>query len=118
MVELNRLRWREVCNGPMEEVDVRHFVFALLISAAAMIIAPTGAIASVRHATTTASRRVYDPYRRDYHVWTRAENRAYRSYLAERHRAYVAYQRQRLAERRAYWRWRHERAERIEHERR
>jgi hypothetical protein len=29
----------------------------------------------------------------------------------------VRYQRQRLAERRAYWRWRHEREERLEHRR-
>jgi hypothetical protein len=50
-------------------------------------------------------------------MWTRDEQRAYREYLTERHRAYVAYEHQRAAERRAYWHWRHEREERLEHER-
>ncbi len=64
-----------------------------------------------------AAHRVYDPYRRDYHAWDVRERRAYREYLAERHRSYVAYERQRAAQRRAYWRWRHEREERLEHRR-
>jgi hypothetical protein len=83
----------------------------------ALIIVPTHALAGGRvHATINV--RIYDPYGRDYHYWDRVEERRYRAYLAERHHAYVAYQRQRLAERRAYWRWRHEREERREHGRR
>jgi hypothetical protein len=82
-----------------------------------MVTAP--ALAEPFRATVTVTnRRVYDPYRRDYHVWDRGERRAYREYLSERHQRYLAYERQRAAERRAYWRWRHERQERLEHERR
>jgi hypothetical protein len=86
--------------------------------------APVAAAAAQQHAATTATsttataRRVYDPYRRDYHFWNRREQNAYRAYLAERHRAYVQYRRQTLAERRAYWRWRHAREQRLEHQRR
>jgi hypothetical protein len=100
---------------------MRRIVSAVLLAAAVGVMAPAPANASGQHAaTTTAPRRVrvYDPYRRDYHNWTADEERAYREYLAARHRTYVSYQRQRAAERRAYWRWRHEREERLEHERR
>ena len=80
-------------------------------------VVPANAIAGERAVNATVTSRTYDPYRRDYHVWDRREERAYRAYLAERHRAYVMYQRQKLAQRRAYWRWRHEREERLEHRR-
>ena len=97
---------------------MRRLISALLISTSAFLVVPAIGYAEDPPGTTTAPRRVYDPYRRDYHSWNRDEERAYRAYLAERHRSYVAYQRQRAAERRAYWRWRHEREERLEHERR
>ena len=65
---------------------------------------------------TTASRseagaivvRISASYHHDYHRWDSREERSYRAYLEERHAAYVRYARQRAAERRAYWRWRHE----------
>jgi len=93
---------------------------ALLMTAtlAAPTVVPTSAIAGEPRTNASVTLRIYDPYRRDYHVWDQREDRAYRAYLAERHRSYVTYRRQRLAERRAYWRWRHEREERVEHERR
>lgn len=97
---------------------MRRFISALLVSTAFTMAVPLGAAAADPPGTTTAPRRVYDPYRRDYHEWSRAEERSYREYLAKRHRAYIAYQRQRAAERRAYWRWRHDREERREHDRR
>ncbi len=97
---------------------MRRAISAVLVTASLALAAPAAVFAHESHATTTASRRIYDPYRRDYHHWNSDEERAYRAYLAERHRAYVSYRRQRLAERRAYWRWRHEREERLEHERR
>jgi hypothetical protein len=59
--------------------------------------------------------RFYDGEHHDYHRWDTREQRAYRAYLASRHRAYVRYSRQRANERREYWRWRHEQ---LEHERR
>jgi len=97
---------------------MRKLVSAVLLAASVAIGAPTMAFASEHPSTTTAPRRVYDPYRRDYHTWSRGEERAYRAYLAQRHSAYIAYKRQQLAERRAYWRWRHERQGRLRHERR
>jgi len=51
--------------------------------------------------------RVYDPYHRDYHNWDDREDRAYRSYLAERHREYREYDRQSHHDQRNYWNWRH-----------
>jgi hypothetical protein len=97
---------------------MRRLFSAVLLAASFGAAFPATALASEHASTTTAPYRVYDPYRHDYHSWTRDEQRAYREYLAERHRAYVSYQHQRAAERRAYWHWRHEREERLEHERR
>ena len=93
---------------------------ALLMTAvtAAPMVVPTSALAGEPRANATITVRVDDPYRRDYHDWDRREERAYRGYLAERHRSYLEYRRQRLVQRRAYWRWRHERGRRFENERR
>jgi hypothetical protein len=92
-------------------------VSALLFTATlgAPLVASTSAFAGTPRASLTV--RIFDPFRHDYHAWNRREDRAYRSYLASRHRAYVRYERQRLADRRAYWRWRHEREERFERRR-
>jgi len=94
-------------------------MFSALIMAATLgapMAVPASALAGTSGAAVTV--RIYDPYRRDYHRWDDREERAYRSYLAERHRSYRAYEHQRIAQRRAYWRWRHEREERLDHERR
>ena len=90
---------------------MRRLFSALLMTAAlaAPMVVPTAAFAGGRVNVTL---RIYDPFRHDYHVWDGREERAYRGYLAERHRSYVIYRNQRLSERRAYWRWRHERFER------
>jgi hypothetical protein len=72
------------------------------------LVMPPSAAAAEGHVGATVTVRTYDPYRHDYHRWDQREERAYRAYLARRHRAYIAYQRQRAAERRAYWRWRHQ----------
>jgi hypothetical protein len=98
---------------------MRRICSALLMTTtlAAPFVVPTSALAEGRRDTATITVRTYDPYRHDYHRWDRREERAYRAYLAERHRAYLRYERQRLAQRRAYWRWRHEREERFEYRR-
>jgi len=95
---------------------MRRMFSALLMTAtlAAPMLVTTSASAEERHERVIVRTRIYDPYRRDYHVWDRREDQAYRQYLSERHRSYLSYQRQRLAQRRAYWRWRHEREERLE----
>ena len=98
---------------------MRRTCSALVLTAALALplAVPPSAFAG-NGATGTIVVRVYDPFRHDYHRWDNSEERAYREYLAARHRRYVAYQRQRAAERRAYWHWRHEREERLERERR
>jgi hypothetical protein len=52
--------------------------------------------------------RVYDAPHRDYHRWNDGEERAYRAYLAERHREYRAYRDLNRAEQDEYWQWRHD----------
>jgi hypothetical protein len=91
---------------------MRRILAALLATAAITPTVATSASAASVHGTVIV--RVYDPYRHDYHRWDGREQRAYRAYLNERHRSYIAYRNQRLAERRAYWHWRHEREERLE----
>ena len=80
----------------------------------ATLLAPIGASAAPPPAADShvVVVRVYDPYRHDYHRWDHAEQARYREYLRERHRSYLQYRRQTAAERRAYWHWRHEHAER------
>ena len=99
---------------------IRRIFSALFMTAAiaSPMVGPTSAEAGEPGASASITVRVYDPYRHDYHYWDRDEERAYRAYLGERHHSYLAYQRQRQAERRAYWQWRHEREERFEHDRR
>jgi hypothetical protein len=96
---------------------MRRVFSALLMTAtlAAPLAVPTGAIAEEGSVHGSVTVRIFDPFRRDYHRWDGREERAYRAYLTERHRSYVIYERQRLSQRRAYWRWRHEREERFEH---
>jgi hypothetical protein len=84
---------------------------------AATLAVPASAVAAEPHARTIVTVRTVDPYRRDVQFRQRRV-RAYRAYLAERRLAYARYQRQRLAERRAYWRWRHHRDARFEFGRR
>jgi hypothetical protein len=74
-------------------------------------------VSAESHTATTTARhhrrviRVYDPVYHDYHYWNSSERRAYQEYLRTRRHRYVTYQRQRAAERAAYWHWRHERLE-------
>jgi hypothetical protein len=105
----------------VKEVDLMRRMFsalAMTTTLAAPFVVAANAVAGERDVNATITLRTYDPYRHDYHRWDQREERAYRAYLAERHRAYVRYERQRLAQRRAYWRWRHEREERLEYRRR
>jgi hypothetical protein len=103
------------------EVELMRRLISALLATAALaspMVGTASALAAESGASANITVRIYDPYRHDYHAWDSREERAYRSYLAERHRSYRAYRSQRLAERRAYWHWRHEREERLEHERR
>jgi hypothetical protein len=81
-----------------------------LLSAAALALTLAGpmVLASASPSEGAIVVRIYDSSHHDYHRWDSREERSYRAYLQERHVAYVRYARQRAAERRAYWRWRHE----------
>ena len=64
--------------------------------------------------------RVYDRSRHDYHPWTDNEDRAYRKYLAEKHKAYREFERNSRSEQARYWSWRHahpDHKDRTEHNR-
>lgn len=56
--------------------------------------------------------RIYDEPSRDYHRWNRAEERAYRAYLAERRREYREFRRLERRDQEEYWRWRHDHPDR------
>jgi hypothetical protein len=51
--------------------------------------------------------RVYDREHGDYHNWDGNEDRVYRQYLVERHRAYRPFVEIKVRDQRAYWNWRH-----------
>jgi hypothetical protein len=50
---------------------------------------------------------VYDPYRHDYHRWTRGEDRLYREWEVGGHHNHMDFKRRSAGEQRAYWSWRH-----------
>ncbi|MGH9409540.1 MAG: hypothetical protein ACRD1V_08800 [Vicinamibacterales bacterium] len=101
---------RRILSVVLLSVGLSAFTFAPATASARTIDAESAAQARI-------TIRVYDPFRHDYHNWDRREESTYRAYLAERHRSYIAYRRQSLAQRRAYWRWRHAHDERLRHER-
>jgi len=68
-----------------------------------------------RHEQEEHEHRVYDPDRRDYHVWDQREDEVYRHWLEEKHDAYVAYDRLNRKRQREYWKWRHEHEEHEHH---
>jgi type III secretory pathway component EscR len=81
---------------------MRRFIGALLLSG--VLMAPV-----ISQAKDRDDRRVYDPYRRDYHEWNENEERAYRHWVEqERHREYRAWKHASKRDQREYWRWRHE----------
>jgi hypothetical protein len=105
-------------------MDRMHQYLGSLIVGAALI-APVGLRAAtnlpegvqIKNAAQVSvqirTRRYYDPYRRDYHVWNSNENRAYRHWaMEERHEARVrAFNRRKRAQQAEYWRWRHAHAD-------
>lgn len=80
---------------------------ALILAATFAVPVVASAAMLPREAPPNLEVRVYDRSHRDYHVWNDGEDRSYRQYLAERHRRYLVFQRQRRARQASYWRWRH-----------
>ncbi len=89
---------------------MRHFSIPGGLMLATLLIAPL-AIAVEDH---RGEARYYDRDGRDYHNWNRDEDRNYRAYLLERHRAYVPFVKMRVRERQEYFRYRHEHGFQIE----
>jgi len=52
--------------------------------------------------------RSYDPYYRDYHTWSAAEEPYYNTWIVETHHPHVEYHKLKRGDRDAYWRWRHD----------
>ena len=57
--------------------------------------------------TTTKETRYYDKDEKDYHVWSVGEDRAYRVYLGEVHRDYIAFPKVKVVQQKEYFKWRH-----------
>ena len=85
---------------------MHRFMVVSLVFAGAAMFAPLAVNADDHH--EKHERRYYDRDGRDYHTWNDHEDRAYRSYLVERHRNYIVYGKQHRGEQRHYWKWRHE----------
>ena len=52
--------------------------------------------------------RAYDPYYRDYHVWSDAETPYFNTWIVETHHPHVEYHHLNRRDRDSYWRWRHD----------
>jgi hypothetical protein len=92
----------------------RYLFSSILLTAA--IAAPTAMMAATRPQDNGRQEenhrdedhnRVYDRSHNDYHNWDDNENRFYRQYLTEKHRAYRAFGELKEKEQRTYWNWRH-----------
>jgi hypothetical protein len=83
---------------------MRHFLILGAFLTAASLMAPVAAVADDHH----GERRYYDREHHDYHYWTGDEDRQYRAYLVEQHRAYVPFVSVNVRRRQEYFRYRHE----------
>jgi hypothetical protein len=59
-------------------------------------------------------KRYYDRDDRDYHYWNDDEDRQYRAYLVEQHRAYVPFVKVKVRRQREYFKYRHDHGFKIE----
>jgi hypothetical protein len=82
---------------------MRRFLILTAFCAAASLSAPVSMRAAEHH-----DKRYYDRDGKDYHTWDSHEDRAYRVYLTEQHRKYVQFNRNRAAQQREYYNWRHQ----------
>ena len=97
--------------APGQELnEVKHFLILGGLLIAASVVAPVAVMADDHH----GERRYYDRVHRDYHYWNDGEDRQYRAYLVEQHRAYVSFVKQNVRRRQEYFRHRHEHGLRID----
>ena len=89
---------------------MKHFLILGGLLMIASVVAPVAVMADDHH----GERRYYDRDHRDYHYWNDGEDRQYRTYLVEQHRAYVPFVRVNVRRRQEYFRYRHEHGFRVE----
>jgi hypothetical protein len=87
----------------MHRID--RYINSLFLAAA--IAAPVIVVANANAQEASVQVRVYDRDHHDYHNWNDREDRAYRHYLVEQHRAYLEYHKLHHDVQRNYWNWRH-----------
>jgi hypothetical protein len=90
---------------------MKHFLILGGLMMAASLIAPVAILAEDNH---HGERRYYDQDGRDYHYWNDNEDRQYRSYLVEQHRAYVPFVKVKVRNRQEYFKYRHEHGFKVE----
>jgi hypothetical protein len=101
-------QWRA---APYQEIsEMKHFLILGGLMMAASLFTPVALMADEHH----GEKRYYDRDGRDYHYWNCDEDRQYRAYLVERHRAYVPFVRVNVRHRREYFRYRHEHGFKVE----
>lgn len=82
---------------------MHRFLILGAIFAGTMIISPANATPDEHR-----DKRYYDRDGHDYHTWDNKEDRAYRIYLDEHHRAYREFKNTKAAEQHEYFKWRHD----------
>ena len=90
---------------------MKHFLILGGLMMAASLISPVAIMADDDH---HGEKRYYDRDGRDYHYWNDNEDRQYRTYLVEQHRAYVPFVKVDVRRRREYFRYRHEHGFKVE----
>ena len=89
---------------------MKHFLILGGLFMAASLIAPVAMTADDHR----GERRYRDTAGRDYHYWNDNEDRQYRAYLVEQHRAYVPFVKVKVRERQDYFKYRHEHGFKVE----
>jgi len=89
---------------------MRHLLVLGGLLMAASVIAPVAVTAEDHH----GEKRYYDRDSHDYHYWNDGEDREYRAYLVEQHRAYVPFVSINVRRRQEYFRYRHEHGFKVE----
>ena len=89
---------------------MKHFLILGGLLMVATVVAPLAVMADDHH----GEKRYYDRDGRDYHYWNDGEDRQYRAYLLEQHRAYVPFVNVNVRRRQEYFKYRHEHGLRVE----
>jgi len=72
------------------------------------LTAPVAVFAQDEHHDDNQHHRFYDKSHKEYHEWNDNEDKAWRQYLNEHHRAYTDFGKASKRRQEAYWKWRHD----------